>query len=622
MSQTNTDVDASTAFRSRKRTRNPSKHEAAIKKRKVQEGDQHVTLSGQTIGEKTFCVQNSCQCNGNCPQRINVTRQKEIFSCFYKLMNWSQKTLFLRTLVKKLSVKDNMNPIINLKARKFSNQYYLIDESGNHQQVCLNFLLKCIQISRNKMFNATTTVTSNEPAIDKRGNFPTRKTSDSDILFVKKFIDSLPRYESHYKLSHTDVKYLGFYWNIKRLYREYCIKFNFKYGKKRPKMNPISEWKFRNIFNTQFNLRFSRPKADTCGTCDKIDAEIKSHGKSFEQIQKSESEKQNHLQLVESLLQERKDDLKMACDPTNKTEIFVFDLQRALEMPILKTGEAFYKRQLWFYNLCVYDKVKGIGYMYVWNESVASRGSQEIASCLYKHLFKYVPKDTRKIILLSDSCGGQNRNIKMSMMLKNFLSIWQHPELKSIQQHFYVSGHSYNSCDSSFSTIEKQKRSTQDIFSVEHWINVIRQAKKKEPKFVVTQMTKTDFFSSESLEKLIVNRKKTISGEKINWFRFQKIIYERENQFLLKSVDYGNGDAVQTISLAKRGSNNVLRKKLNYLYPDGRPISKKKYDDLQQLSKNIPEQYRSFYRLLRYVDNSSIKDHGLAPFHSSDEEDN
>lgn len=292
-------------------------------------------------------------------------------------------------------------------------------------------------------------------------------------------------------------------------------------------------------------------------------------------------------------------------------------------MPIIRTGEAYYKRQLWFYNLCVYDKVRQIGYtcMYVWNESIASRGSQEIGSCLYKHFFKFVPKDTRKIVLMSDSCSGQNRNIKMSLMLKNFLSVWKHTELKSIEQHFYVPGHSYNSCDSSFGTIEIQKRSTQDIFFPEHWINVIRQAKKKEPKFVVTEMKKTDFYSSESLEKLIVNRKNTISGDKINWFKFQKIIYEQENPFLLKIIEYGVVNTVRTISLQKRGTVNVIGQTLKYMYRDGRSITKAKYDDLQQLLKNFPEQYRSFYRSLSHVNDGSIEDYGLALRQSSDEED-
>lgn len=76
--------------------------------------------------------------------------------------------------------------------------------------------------------------------------------------------------------------------------------------------------------------------------------------------------------------------------------------------------------------------------MYVSNESVASRGSQEIASCLFKHFLKYIPADTQRIILNSDTCSGQNWNIKIALMLKKFFFVWKHAELTSIEQRFFL----------------------------------------------------------------------------------------------------------------------------------------------------------------------------------------
>lgn len=81
----------------------------------------------------------------------------------------------------------------------------------------------------------------------------------------------------------------------------------------------MSEWIFRRIFNTEFNLIFARLKVDTCGTCDKINAEIKSNSQRVEQLQKLEGEKQVHLHLVERLSEELKKALDMARDPNNKT---------------------------------------------------------------------------------------------------------------------------------------------------------------------------------------------------------------------------------------------------------------------------------------------------------------
>lgn len=143
--------------------------------------------------------------------------------------------------------------------------------------------------------------------------------------------------------------------------------------------------------------------------------------------------------------------------------------------------------------------------MYVWSENVASRGSQEIGSCLIRHLNGHLPKETKNLVLYSDSCGGQNRNIKLALMLKKFLST--HITLDSIEQNFFVSGHSFNSCDRPFAVIENAKKKSKAIYTPDQWISLIECAKINEPKFLVTKMSSGDFLSTSELEKLITNRK-------------------------------------------------------------------------------------------------------------------
>lgn len=146
--------DMNSSKKTRKRTRNPSKHKANEKKQKVQRGEQYTTNAGKLIEKKTFQPQAICRCKKNCAQKINSDRQQEIFSAYYKFENWNQKTLFLRTIIKTASVKENLNPIINLKKRDFSHKYYLGDQSGVQYQVCLSFLLNCVQITRSRLLNA------------------------------------------------------------------------------------------------------------------------------------------------------------------------------------------------------------------------------------------------------------------------------------------------------------------------------------------------------------------------------------------------------------------------------------------------------------------------------------
>lgn len=83
----------------------------------------------------------------------------------------------------------------------------------------------------------------------------------------------------------------------------------------------------------------------------------------------------------------------------DRIQCLTFDLQKTLEATCLSTSVVYYKRQLWTYNLCIFDEVKKEAYMYVWSENVASRGAQEVGSCLLKHFKTYLSEKTEKIAL-------------------------------------------------------------------------------------------------------------------------------------------------------------------------------------------------------------------------------
>ena len=70
------------------------------------------------------------------------------------------------------------------------------------------------------------------------------------------------------------------------------------------------------------------------------------------------------------------------------------------------------------YNLGINFTKKNQWKMHLWLEIEGKRGSIEITSCIYKSLTEMQAHDSQKEwILLSDSCGGQNRNIRMTTFL-------------------------------------------------------------------------------------------------------------------------------------------------------------------------------------------------------------
>lgn len=140
---------------------------------------------------------------------------------------------------------------------------------------------------------------------------------------------------------------------------------------------------------------------------------------------------------------------------------------------------------------------------------MASQDPQEIAFCLKEHFERNLPNTTKEVTLYSDSCGGQNRNVKMSVMLSKILQ--SHPSLEVINQKFFIPGHSFSTCDQDFGITEKEKRYQKNIYLPDDWNEVIQASKKKDPKFVVTKMDSSKFFSCAKLLK-----KNKIANQKIS----------------------------------------------------------------------------------------------------------
>ncbi|KAK3736691.1 hypothetical protein QZH41_011484 [Actinostola sp. cb2023] len=67
-------------------------------------------------------------------------------------------------------------------------------------------------------------------------------------------------------------------------------------------------------------------------------------------------------------------------------------------------------------NFGIHDCIAEQGYMYMWDETVAKRGSSEIASCL-KHFLTSHPSGAKSLVSYSDGCGSQNKNIVVIGML-------------------------------------------------------------------------------------------------------------------------------------------------------------------------------------------------------------
>lgn len=281
--------------------------------------------------------------------------------------------------------------------RSHSHVYYVSNGLGISARVCRKAFLRIHGLSAGRVDRALKAYcdSSGVTHMDKRGHHvPSNKTSEENISIVKQHIHSFPQYQSHYSRNDSPhCMYLSPELSITKMYNLY---------KEEHGGNAVSEWVYRKIFNECFDLIFGTPRTDTCKTCDSYKVHIEAVDVS-ERMQ-VQGEWDLHKTKAERGYQALREDTALSQSDSNY-DLLTFDLEQALATPILTTNVVFYKRQLWTYNLGIHNGRSGSACMHTWHEGIASRGSNEVASCLMKHL-KEMHSQADNLMFYSDSCGG------------------------------------------------------------------------------------------------------------------------------------------------------------------------------------------------------------------------
>lgn len=238
----------------------------------------------------------------------------------------------------------------------------------------------------------------------------------------------------------------------------------------------------------------------------------------------------------------------------------------------------------------------GKAVMHVWDESVASRGAEEVASCLLLYCTELANSGVTSITAYSDACGGQNRNYKLVLM---WMHICKNTDIEEINHKFMVSGHSYLPNDSDFGIIEKATRKASDIFIPGQWCTIIEKCNKKNP-FSVIQMNADMFKSVKELSKAATIRKTTESGDRVEWLKIQwiKICKAEPNKMFFK---YTVQDDVEfsCVNFSKKGRTDRACS-LSSLYPgQSRALSADKIADIMKLLKYVPPIHHDYYKGLK-----------------------
>lgn len=445
---------------SKKRVRNESEWKKKKQALAREKGESYISYKGVQMEAKNTVSMDLCgdKCRLKCNEKFNIEEKKQVLAEFYNLDVNAKNALLLRS-IRPLPVKRKRK---NAKTHKTFSYKYNVIVNNKERVICKTAFCKLHQIGRGKVEVIKQKLSSgcSAPSQDMRGRHLNRphKLRKEVVEAIVDHIKQFPSEASHYSRNCNPHKlYLSPILNMSIMYRLYLQDCK---ARNRPDDFLVKKSSYAKIFVTKFNLSFMQPKSDTCSTCD------------------AGNGNEDHKENASFGFQSQKYDREMAQNNIESC-YFTIDLQQTMPLPKLTTSKAFYLRQLWLYN-CGIHLITTEGeksFMQTWTEDIAGRGSSEIASCLYNFVRTcHEVKNKQHLIIWSDSCSGQNKNINMICM---YQLIILKGYFKSIDHKFPEVGHSYLDSDRDFGRIEKVLRRHEKIFTPQQYRDLIKSACKK-----------------------------------------------------------------------------------------------------------------------------------------------
>ena len=560
-----------------RKKRNTKAWQRNIAKKKKNCGQTYVNKKGNVIPEKVFQFDMEHNCRLKCYDKISPQEMFNIFNSFWALGSHDKQNLFIagcvdeslvsghfvRTSVRETSIdhvdehaetgtaaaaeeetviveqsetrfsdqtesattnleEANVEQVeigveingIKTKTRtaftkEFSRKFYL-QVSGQKVQICKKIFLTTLQVSDGRMNRVMLSKRSNNGIAmpDRRGQHPKKHVSDEKKEEVRRHILSYPSDESHYTRKKSTRKYISADLSVREMYNSYCKQC------KSSNTEPAKEWLYRIIFD-ELGLSFKTPLVDTCKKCDIYKVKFE-----FEEdpIKKNllKAEHDLHLRKADFARSEMDNNTASSKEEIQVTDVITFDLQKVFPIPKLSTNEVFYSRQLSTYNLGLRSLTSGCAIMNVWHEGEASRGPEEIGSCLLEYCKKRAEEGFRIITAFSDAAGGQNRNYKIAAF---WMFITQTCEIEEVNHKFMQSGHSYLPNDRDFGTIEKKSRKVCNIYIPDHYYDLIEHCNRGKP-FLMNKVGEK-IKSIEPVVKSLTFRKTDTEKQQIRWLNIQ-----------------------------------------------------------------------------------------------------
>lgn len=560
-----------------------SRKNRAERKEKRNQGKAYITVKGKEKRERSLRPLNMCR--NKCQNKVTDDTRKKLFEEYWSLGERDKRVAYLVSLIDSKPTATSRKRTLDPEKEKFRllTHTFYVKVNGDRIPVCKGCFMKTFDETNMfitlALMNRNSNV-SGQVSDDKRGlDSPANKTSEQKLKEVQDHINSFPLYESHYTRRKSTRKYLPPHLNLQIMYKLYCER-----NHTSPVSRPIYEREFHKL-----NISFKETKTDTCHKCDILANKLKSIQDLTQRNEIKEMINTHHAEADNAYLMDKD---KQLAKTNNTVRCYTFDLQQCLPTPFVNTSVAFYKRQLWTFNLTMHETGTGDVKCFMWHEAEGGRGGNQIGTCIYKEMIS-IPEEVSKVILYSDACGGQNKNSHVLAMF--LMAMTENQNLVVIDHKFMVSGHSHMECDVDHGLIEKQKKRLGVPISHPHdWYQLVRGVGKKK-KFQVVELLHGDFLNfADLLRTNLVMRKKDTSGNAFLWHDVKWFRYTKDTGNIFFKTSLNEEDPFRTICVARRGQTEVqlVPKKL---YQNTLPVSKEKKSDILDLLPLISPVFHDFY---------------------------
>lgn len=196
-----------------------------------------------------------CGCALRCFVAVPEAQRKRLFNGFWESASFDIQNAYICGCVKVVHVTRRYTTSGN-SSRRSKSRLYFVNNGSVSVKVCKTAFLRIHAISNGRLDRAlkASAVLGGSPHSDQRGRHePGNKTSENKRDLVKRHIESVPKYQSHYSRSaNPHRQYLSPSLSLAKmylLYKEKCAEDG---------EEPVSDWVYRKVFNEEYNLSFGR----------------------------------------------------------------------------------------------------------------------------------------------------------------------------------------------------------------------------------------------------------------------------------------------------------------------------------------------------------------------------